>query len=408
MTDSTNGPLTGLKVLDLTHHLAGPTCGLMLADLGAEVIKIEKIPGGDDSRRSVPPKIGDESAAFMMMNRNKRGVALDLKTEGGKAILRRMAAGVDILIENFRPGTLDRLGVGYETLKENNPGLIYGVISGFGLTGPYRMRGGFDLVAQGMSGLMSITGDASGKTPTKVGAPVTDITAGLLLTMGVLAALHERSQTGEGQVVDTSLYEAGITHTFWQSAIAFATGVAPLAMGSRHPLNAPYQAFETADSWMCIGAASQRNWGRLMDLLEIPEIADDPRFTDNAARMANTDALDEKLTAIFRTATTDEWLARFEEVGIPAGPIYDVMDMHADPQTADRNMTPEVEHPTAGTVKTLGPPVKFSRTPPSVRSPAPLYGQHTREVLVQCGFSEAEIAAFVDEGAVTETEVPKS
>ena len=401
---NSHGPLTGLKVVDLTHHLAGPTCGLMLADLGAEVIKIEKIPGGDDSRRSVPPRIGGESAAFMMMNRNKRGVAVDLKTEGGKRILRRLAADADILIENFRPGTLDRLGIGYETLRENNPKLIYGVISGFGTTGPYRGRGGFDLVAQGMSGLMSITGDASGTAPTKVGAPVTDITAGLLLTMGVLAALHERERTGEGQIVDTSLFEAGITHTFWQSAIAFATGVAPLAMGTRHPLNAPYQAFRTADSWMCIGAASQRNWGRLMTLLDKPDIAEDPRFADNAARMANTDALDEKLSAVFRTATTDEWLARFEEAGIPAGPINTITDMHADPQTAARNMIPEVTHPAAGTVKTLGPPVKFSRTPATVRLPAPLYGQHTREVLSRHGFSDAEIDAFLDEGAVTATD----
>jgi len=405
MSQESQGPLAGLKVVDLTHHLAGPTCGLMLADLGAEVIKIEKVPGGDDSRRSVPPKIGEESAAFMMMNRNKRGIALDLKTEGGKTILRRLAADADILIENFRPDTLDRLGVGYDSLKETNPGLIYGVISGFGLTGPYRGRGGFDLVAQGMSGLMSITGDASGSVPTKVGAPVTDITAGLLLTMGVLAALHERQRTGQGQVVDTSLFEAGITHTFWQSAIAFATGVAPLAMGSRHPLNAPYQAFRTADSWMCVGAASPRNWQRLMDLLEAPDIADDPRFIDNVGRMANTDALDEKLSEIFVTVTTDEWLTRFEDAGIPAGPINNVMEMHADPQTAARNMTLEVEHPTAGTVRTLGPPVKFSRTPADVRSAAPIYGQHTREILVQYGFSDAEISAFFDENAVVVTDV---
>lgn len=408
MQKKSNGPLTGLKVIDMTHHLAGPTCGLMLADLGAEVIKIEKIPGGDDSRRSVPPKIADESAAFMMMNRNKCGVALNLKTEGGKQILRRLTTDADILIENFRPGTMERLGVGYESLKDINPGLIYGIISGFGITGPYRSRGGFDLVAQGMSGLMSITGDASGTTPTKVGAPVTDITAGLLLTMGVLAALHERAQTGEGQVVDTSLFEAGITHTFWQSAITFATGVAPLAMGSRHPLNAPYQAFQTSDSWMCIGAASQRNWGRLMELLNDPEISDDPRFSENSSRMAHLDALDQKLSAIFLTATTEEWLTRFEKKGIPAGPIYTVADMHADPQTNDRNMTLEVEHPTAGRVKTLGPPVKFSRTPATVRSPAPLYGQHTRDVLVQHGFSELEISAFLDEGAIMSPDDPTS
>jgi crotonobetainyl-CoA:carnitine CoA-transferase CaiB-like acyl-CoA transferase len=397
---ASNGPLTGLRVVDLTHHLAGPTCALMLADMGADVIKVERMPGGDDSRRSIPPAIADQSAAFMMMNRNKRAIAVDLKTDGGKRVLRRLAESADVLIENYRPGTLEKLGLGYEDLKAFNPRLIYGAISGFGRTGPYRGRGGFDLVAQGMSGLMSITGEGAGRPPTKVGAPVTDITAGMLLTMGVLAATYERNRTGEGQVVDTSLFEAGITHTFWQSAIAFATGTAPLAMGSRHPLNAPYQAFRTRDSWMCLGAASQRNWKRLMDLVDRPDIADDPRFADNAGRMANLDALDDALSDVFATATTAEWLARFEEAGIPAGPILNVRQMHADPQTLEREMVREVDHPKAGRVKTLGPPIKFSRTPGSVRRAAPLFGQHTREVLAEHGFTEEEIDDLAAAGAI--------
>ena len=390
--------LDGIRIIDMTHNQAGPACTQVLAWLGAEVIKLEPPGEGDVARTNMADDRG-ESLFFLVLNANKRSLTLNLKTGDGKALFKKLAARSDVLVENYSPGALDRLGVGYETLKRDNPGLVYGTISGFGLTGPYRGRGGFDLVAQGMSGLMSITGDAASATPTKVGAPVTDVTAGLLLAMGVLAALHERARTGEGQVVDTSLFEAGITHTFWQSAIAFATGVAPRAMGTRHPLNAPYQAFRTADSWMCIGAASQRNWGRLMALVDEPGIAEDPRFADNAARMANTDALEERLGAVFRTATTDEWLARFEKAGIPAGPINTVADMHADPQTAARGMTPEVAHPTAGTVKTLGPPVKFSRTPAAVRSPAPLYGQHTREVLGEHGFSGAGIDALLDEGA---------
>src|SRR5437868_7007014 len=215
------GPLAGVKVIELAHIMAGPVCGLMLADIGASVIKVEKIEGGDDSRRFLPPAIAGESAAFMMMNRNKRGIALDLKHAEGKAVLRRLLADADVLIENYRAGTMAKLGFGYEALRKDNPGLIYCSLSGFGRTGPYAERGGFDLVAQGMSGLMSVTGEGPGRPPVKVGAPVTDITAGILAAMGVLAALHRRRETGRGQVVDTSLFEAGIVMTYWQSAIAF-------------------------------------------------------------------------------------------------------------------------------------------------------------------------------------------
>ena len=254
------GPLEGLKVIDLTHVMAGPTCTLMLADMGADVIKIERMPGGDDTRRSIPPTIDGESAAFMMMNRNKRGMALDLKSEGDRRVLRRLLADADVLVENYRPGTLARLGFDYEGLRRDNPGLIYCALSGFGRTGPYGHRGGFDLVAQALSGIMSITGEGPGRPPTKCGAPLTDITCGILAAMGVLAAYAHRLKTGRGQMVDTSLMEAGIVQTYWQSAIALATGIAPGPMGSAHPLTAPYQAFETADGWIVIGGSNQSNW----------------------------------------------------------------------------------------------------------------------------------------------------
>ncbi|MEE3154614.1 MAG: CoA transferase, partial [Pseudomonadota bacterium] len=229
------GPLSGVRVIELAHIMAGPCCGLMLADMGADVIKLEKAPAGDDSRRFLPPDIGDESAAFLMMNRNKRGIVVDLKTAGGKQVARRLLADVDVVIENYRKGTMELLGLGYETLRQANPGLIYCEISGFGRTGPYAERGGFDLIAQGMSGLMSITGEAPGRPPIKCGAPMADITAGILGAMGVLAAYIQRSKTGQGQRVDTSLFEAGIVHTYWQSAIAMASGTAPGPMGSAHP-----------------------------------------------------------------------------------------------------------------------------------------------------------------------------
>ncbi len=394
------GPLSGLKVIELAHVMAGPVCGLMLADMGAEVIKVEKVPGGDDSRRSLPPDVGGEAAAFLMVNRNKRGIAVDLKSAGGKAVLRRLVASADALIENYRAGTMERLGLGYDSLSRDNPGLIYCEISGFGRSGPYAERGGFDLIAQGMSGLMSITGEGPGRPPVKIGAPVTDITAGILGAMGVLAAVVERHKTGRGQRVDTSLFEAGIVHTYWQSAIAFATGVSPGPMGSAHPLNAPYQAFETADGWITVGAANQGNWLRLIEVLEAPELSEDPRFAEPAGRMDHRQALEAALNAIFRKRASSDWLARFEAAGLPAGPVRSILEMQADPQALARQMVVETEHSKLGPVKTLGLPVKFSETPGEVAAGAPVYGEHTRAVLAEHGFSEAEIAALISEGAV--------
>jgi crotonobetainyl-CoA:carnitine CoA-transferase CaiB-like acyl-CoA transferase len=401
MTPKANtGPLAGIKVIELCHVMAGPACGVMLADLGAEVIKVEKIPGGDDTRRTVPPKVGDEAASFLMMNRNKRGIAVDLKTEDGKRVVRRLLKGADVVTENYRRGAMERMGLGYEALRAENPRLIYCAISGFGRSGPYADRGGFDLIAQGMSGLMSITGEGPGRPPVKVGSPVTDITAGILAAMGILAALHARGRTGEGQMVDTSLFEAGIALTYWQSAIALATGVAPGPMGSAHPLNAPYEAFETSDGWITLGAANQTTWLRLVELLEQPQLARDARFAESSGRIQNRIALAETLAPEFRKRSSAEWLAALELAKIPAGPVLDILQMQADPQTLARDMVVEAEHSKLGPVKTLGAPVKFSATPGGVRRGAPVFGEHTREVLREHGFADAEIDRMAQAGAI--------
>ena len=394
------GPLAGCRVIELAHIMAGPVCGLMLADMGADVIKVEK-SSGDDTRRFVPPDINGESAAYMMMNRNKRGIVLDLKMDEGKKALRRILRDADVLIENYRMGTMEKLGLGYDELKKENPGLIYAEISGFGRTGPYADRGGFDLIAQGMSGLMSITGEAPGRQPVKVGAPVTDITAGILGAMGISAAYAHKLKTGIGQKVDTSLFEAGIVHTYWQSAITFATGNSPGPMGSAHPLNAPYQAFRTADGWINVGAANQKNWEKLIELTGNHELGADPRFKSNSDRITRRLELEKELNGTFSKRKSEEWLTIFERGGLPSGPVLSIAHMHEDPQTIARDMVTEVDHPVAGKVKTIGLPVKFSATPGEVTDPAPLLGQHTLEVLMESGYSRDEVEELISSGAAT-------
>src|SRR3984893_5888772 len=394
------GPLAGLKVIDLTHVMAGPTCTLMLADMGADVVKIEKTPQGDDTRATVPPKVGDEAAAFLMMNRNKRGVVIDLKTAGGARVLRRLLRTADILVENFAPGVMQRLGFAYEDLRADNPGLIYCSLSGFGRTGPYKHRRGFDLVAQAMSGIMSFTGERPDGPPVKCGAPLSDITAGILAAMGILAAYTHRLKTGRGQWVETSLFEAALVQTYWQAAIALPPGVAPKALGEVHPLNAPYQAFEASDKWIVVGGANQKHWLRTLEVLGATELSRDPRFATGGDRMAHLKELEALLSARFRTQPAAYWLDALEEVGVPCGPVNDMLQALADPQTIARDMVVEVEHSTLGNVKTIGLPIKFSQTPGKVRSGAPRYGEHTSAILSAYGFGADEIAALREEGAI--------
>ena len=397
---SASGPLTGLKVIELAHIMAGPVCGQLLADMGADVIKVEKVPGGDDTRRMVPPEIDGESAAFMILNRNKRGTAINMKSAAGKAVLLKMLGKADVVIENFRVGTMERLGLGYESLHQLNQSLIYCQITGFGRDGPYADRAGFDLIAQGMSGLMSVTGEGEGHPPIKAGVPVGDISAGMLAAMAILAAYIHRLKTGQGQLVDTSLLEASIVNTAWVSAIFLATGISPGALGSAHPLAAPYQALPTRDGWVNVGAANQANWLRLVEVIDQPELATDPRFDDNSARMQNLSALIEILTRRFKQRDTADWLVRLEAVGVPASPVLSIGDMLKDPQVLAREMVVDVEHSHLGTTKALGSPVKFSATPTSIRHGAPLLGEHTREILGEFGYLDSEIDALVAAGDI--------
>ena len=386
--------LKGIRVLELAQIMAGPTCGLLLADLGAEVIKIEKTPFGDDTRNFLPPDIKGESAAFMMMNRNKKGIALNLKDKDGIEIFKRMIKNSDVVLENFRKGTLDKLGIGYDVISKINPKIILCEISGYGRTGPYADKGGFDLVAQGMSGLMSITGESKEKPPMKVGAPITDITAGLLAASGILAAIIHRNKTGEGQKVDTSLFEAGIVHTYWQSAIAGATGESPGPLGSAHPLTAPYQAFKTKDKWITIGASNQNTWLKLIKAIDREDLQENEKFSSNLNRKKNLTELVEILTTVLSKKTSLEWLKIFDDNGFPCGPINSITDMFEDPQTIDRQMILEVDNKKAGKSKAIGMPIKFSKSKTEKSKGAPNLGEHTKEIMINFGYKEKEIEDF--------------
>ena len=391
--------LEGVKVLDLTQIMAGPYCTMMLADMGADVVKVEKPNGGDDTRRMGPPFIEGESAAFLGINRNKRSIVIDLRSDSGRELAQRMARESDVLVQNFRPGSLDRMGLGYEQVREINPAIVYCTISGFGATGPYAQRGGFDLVTQGMSGLMSVTGHAGGP-PVKVGVPLCDLNAGMFGAIGILTAYINRLRTGQGQHVDTSLLEGGIAYTFWESAMFFATGDVPEPKGSAHRLTAPYQAFETSDGYVNIGAANQANWERLCAAIGRDELVSDPRFVEPRDRMDNIDALVSTLETTFAKHTSDHWLKTLEAAGVPAGPINDLAEVYADPHVQAREMMVETDHPVAGRVKNIGIPIKLSETPGQFQRPAPGLGQHTDEVLTELGCSPAEIEKLRGSGVV--------
>ena len=378
--------------------MAAPTCGLMLSDMGADVIKVERLPNGDDIRK-LAPFVEGVSSPFVMMNRNKRGIAIDLKSLEGQAVLKDLIKDADILIENYRQGAVEAFGVGYEEVKQFNERLIYCSISGFGRSGPYSSKGGFDLVAQGMSGLMSITGESADRPPVKVGAPVTDITAGVLGAMGVLGALFKRGKTGKGQLVDTSLFEAGIMHTFWQSSIYFGSGEIPKAMGSAHPLMAPYQAFKTKDGWINVGSANQGLWEKLLIVLGAEKLLKEEKFSDPNRRLENLSELEELLTDFFGVEKTEVWIEKLEAAGIPAGPVLNIEEMSLDPQTIARRMVREVSNH-GETFKVIGHPVKYSDYDTQIELSAPKLGEHTRDIMAELGYTEERINLLLEKGAV--------
>lgn len=400
LSSARKGPLAGLRVVELAHIMAGPVAGLFLADMGADVIKVEKLPGGDDTRRATPPVLAGESASFMILNRNKQGIAIDLKSAAGRSVARRLLDQADVVIENFRPDTMEKMGLNYAALRATNPGLVYCKITGFGTNGPYAQRAGLDLISQGLSGLMGLTGEGPGRPPVKVGVPVGDVTAGILAATGVLAAYIERLPTGEGQYVDTSLLEASLVHAYWPVAMAFATGECAGPMGSAHPVAAPYQAFPTSDGWINIGAMSDPNWRGAADVVGMSWMVTDERFATNGARMANRDELIERMTAVLKTQSTDHWVAAFEKAGVPAGSVKNIKQVLEDPQTLARDMVIKVDHSVAGEVQALGLPIKFSHGNGVTRRGAPLYGEHTREVMHDLGYTETEIQALADMGAI--------
>ena len=389
--------LDGIRVLDLTQVMAGPYCTMLLCDMGADVIKVEP-PTGDSTRR-MPGAVGTDSPSFNAVNRGKRGVVVDLKQAGGRDAARRLAVSADVLVENYRPGVMSRFGLGYEELASQHPALIYTSISGYGQTGPSAGKGGFDLVAQGVSGIMSVTGEAGGP-PVKVGVPITDLGAGLFAVIGILSALLARARTGRGQLVDTSLVDAGVAMSVWEATQYFSGRGVPEPLGSAHRMNAPYQAIRCADGYVTVGAANDRIFRRLCDALGHPEWVADADYRDDECRVRNRVALAARIEAVMASRPRAHWLALFETCDIPSGPIHDYAEVMSDPHILARELVVETDHPTLGPIKTLGTPLKLSDTPLTPGRPAPLLGQHTDDVLGEVGLTSEEIDELRRAGAV--------
>ncbi|MSP38100.1 MAG: CoA transferase [Deltaproteobacteria bacterium] len=380
MSEANNGPLAGIRVLDLTRVLAGPYCTMFLGDLGAEVVKVEQPGVGDDTRGWGPPFSGGESAYFLCVNRNKKSLTVDLKSAEGVALIRQLAERADVLIENFRPGAMDRLGLGEKDLRATNPNLVYASLSGFGADGPMADIPGYDLIVQAWGGLMSITGtDDSG--PLKVGVAIIDLVAGLMLGKSIVAALYAREKIGVGQKIDTSLLEAEVAALINVGSNYLISGKTPERWGNAHPTIVPYQSFQTADSFLVLGAASETIWKRLCPALGKADLADDPRFEKNANRVENRKELIDILSTVFMSRSTEDWVNVLTEADVPCAPVQTIDQVFAAPQVLHRNMLVEVDHPTAGKLRMAGIPVKFSATPASVRLPPPLLGEHSGEVL---------------------------
>ena len=377
--------------------MAGPYCAMLLADMGARVIKVE--PPAGDSTRVMAGSTGSDSAAFNAVNRGKLGMVLDLTKDKGREVFTQLARGADILIENYRPGVMARLGLDYSRLSVENPRLIYASISGHGQTGPWATKGGFDLIAQGLSGIMSVTGSPGGE-PVKTGVPLTDLGAGLFATIGILGALHHRARSGRGQQIDTSLVDAGLALSVWEVTDYVATGQVPGPIGSAHRLTAPYQAFKCADGYITVGAANDRNFVKLTTALGHPEWAGDPRFVSNHLRVQHRAELAALIEAVTSTDAQATWLERLDAAGIPCGPILNYEDALATPQAIAREMTTEVDHPILGRLRTIGTPIKMSDTPLNPHRRAPMLGEHTDDVLANAGYSSDEIEQLRYVGAV--------
>lgn len=392
--------LENLTVLDLTQVMAGPYCCQLLGDLGADVIKVEPVGGGDATRQATGHRLPrGTSAAFLAVNRNKRSIALDLKTDAGLDTFYRLVRDADVVVESFRPGVAARLGVDYPALRERNERIVHASLSGFGQTGPYARRPGYDLIAQAMSGIMSVTGEPGGP-PTKSGVPVADLSAGLFCAVGILSACLSRAATGRGQAVDTSLYDAALALSIWETSELWATGEAPGRLGSAHRVNAPYEALPTRDGHLTVGANNERLWQRLCTVLDRPELPADERFATNTDRVRHRAELAAELATTLRTRDTEEWTELLLAAGVPAGPIRDYAQSCADPHTLAREMVVEVDHPDEGPVRALGIPVKLSGTPGRIRRPAPALGEHTDELLRATGRTDEEIRALRADGAV--------
>lgn len=388
-------PLEGLIVLDLTRVLVGPYATMILADMGADVIKIE-MPGAGDDARAYPPHVNGESAYFMSLNRNKRGMTLNLKSDAGKEVFRDMVRKADILVENFRPGTMAKLGLAYQSLREINPRLIYAAASGFGQTGPYSHRAAYDAIVQAMGGIMSVTGPEGGE-PTRVGTSTGDITAGLFTVIGILTAVIHRTNSGKGQMVDVAMLDSQVA--ILENAIAryTVTGEIPGRIGNRHPSIIPFEPFDTGDGTIMIAAGNDVLWRKLCLALGKPDLAADPRFESNPLRTENYKVLRPILAEIVRGKETAVWLEILDEAGVPNGPINNVAQVMADPQVQAREMIVAVEHPVAGMTELPGIPIKLSETPGSVRRPAPLLGENTNEILKSLlGYDELQIEDLKD------------
>ncbi|WP_286903227.1 CaiB/BaiF CoA transferase family protein [Vreelandella sedimenti] len=392
-------PLQNVKVLDISQIMAGPYCTMVLADMGADVTKVEKIQGGDDSRQ-MGPYINDESTCFSQINRNKKSISLNLKDERAREIFYRLAKDADVIVENYRTVVTKSLQIDYDTIKAINPGIIYCSISGYGQTGPYSHRGGFDLVAQGMTGLMSMTGE-KGRRPLKTGIAVYDIGAGITAVYSILAAYIHKTNSGEGQHIDIAITECGLPWFAWEAAAYFGEGTLPEPTGWRHRVSAPYQAVKASDGYIMLGCANQRTWERFcQDVLAREDLMEDPRFLTNSDRGQNVEELEAVLEAIMVDLGMNHWLELCDKAGVPAGPINNFAQAMQDEHYLARGMVQEMDHPVIGKMKTIGFPSKFSRTPSQIRSPAPLFGQHTDEVLDTLGISSEQLETLRAEGCI--------